>query len=247
MEADGSVVAHMIYDPFGAPLLETYTDTNYSGLDNLNNFTGYAWDEVLGLYFAQNRFYDAATHRFTQEDAIKDGGNWYAYCENDPLNYVDPWGQVTFAIGADFSVAFGLRLAAGAQYAIDTKGNVGIVWYGGIGGGTPNASAAITGTITSAESIFDLAGEGATAGGGIFWYGAEFAAANGMIGLTLSAGVSALLSEAHTEYVYTRVTEIKNSLLKKIIYQAVSEKANGYFEQLTCEQKTLLGIEGAFK
>jgi hypothetical protein len=49
-------------------------------------------DEVLNLYYAQNRFYDAETHRFTQEDATKDGTNWYSYCENNPLNYVDPWG-----------------------------------------------------------------------------------------------------------------------------------------------------------
>ena len=76
----------------GHPLTETYTDTNFSGIDNLNNYTGYTWDETLDLYFAQNRFYDVQNHRFTQEDIIKDGANWYAYCEGNPLVYVDPWG-----------------------------------------------------------------------------------------------------------------------------------------------------------
>lgn len=42
----------MVYDPWGNPLIETYADTNLSGIENLNNFTGYAWDEVLNLYFA---------------------------------------------------------------------------------------------------------------------------------------------------------------------------------------------------
>ena len=94
VDADGEVIAHMIYDPWGNPLVESYTDANLSGLVNRNNYTGYTWDETLGLYFAQNRFYDAENHRFTQEDVIKDGTNWYVYCGNNPINYVDPLGTV---------------------------------------------------------------------------------------------------------------------------------------------------------
>ena len=92
VDADGEVIAHAIYDPWGTPITETYVDSNFSGVDNLTNFTGYTWDEVLGLYFAQNRFYDAETHRFTQEDSIKDGSNWYVYCGNEPGLRCDPWG-----------------------------------------------------------------------------------------------------------------------------------------------------------
>ena len=95
VDADGEVISHTVYDPWGNPLTETYTDANFSGLDNANNFTGYTWDEVLGLYFAQNRFYDAENHRFTQEDTIKDGATWYGYCRNNPLIWVDPFGQKT--------------------------------------------------------------------------------------------------------------------------------------------------------
>ena len=94
VDADGEVVNHMIFDPWGNPLIETYVDANFSGIDNLNNYTGYTWDEVLSIYFAQTRFYDAANHRFTQEDSVKDGVNWYAYCENNPLTRTDPWGTV---------------------------------------------------------------------------------------------------------------------------------------------------------
>ena len=92
VDENGKVISHTIYDPWGNPLTETYTDTNFSGIDNANNFTGYTWDEVLDLYFAQNRFYDPADHRFTQEDPIKDGENWYGYCGNNPINGVDPFG-----------------------------------------------------------------------------------------------------------------------------------------------------------
>ena len=95
MDAAGDVIAHAIYDPWGAPVTETYTDSNFSGIENLTNFTGYTWDEVLGLYFAQNRFYDAESHRFTQEDPIEYGTNWYVYCGNEPMLHVD-W------LGLDF-------------------------------------------------------------------------------------------------------------------------------------------------
>ena len=99
VDENGKVISHTIYDPWGNPLTETYTDTNFSGIDNSNNYTGYTWDEVLDLYFAQNRFYDPADHRFTQEDPIKDGENWYAYCGNNAIAERDMYG---FAKGLSF-------------------------------------------------------------------------------------------------------------------------------------------------
>ena len=105
VDSAGDVIAHAIYDPWGTPITETYTDSNFSGVDNLTNFTGYTWDEVLGLYFAQNRFYDAETHRFTQEDPVKDGSNWFVYCGNEPTLHVDPLGlTVTLVAGASITV-----------------------------------------------------------------------------------------------------------------------------------------------
>ncbi|MBQ7460343.1 MAG: hypothetical protein IJS72_03120 [Oscillospiraceae bacterium] len=92
VDRNGNKIAHAIYDPWGKPLTETYTDANYSGLENLNNFTGYTYDITLALYFAQNRFYDAETHRFTQEDTAKDGTNWYVYCGNSPVYRIDLLG-----------------------------------------------------------------------------------------------------------------------------------------------------------
>ena len=70
----------------------TYFGVNYAGIDNFNNYTGYTYDEVLDLYFAQARFYDPQTKGFTQEDPIKDGLNWYSYVANNPVNFIDSWG-----------------------------------------------------------------------------------------------------------------------------------------------------------
>lgn len=92
MKADGSVISHMMYDEWGAPQTETRQDMNYAGIDNMNNYTGYTYDEVMEIYFAQARFYDPADKRFIQEDPMKDGSNWYAYCGGNPVTWVDPLG-----------------------------------------------------------------------------------------------------------------------------------------------------------
>ena len=97
----GEVISHTIYDPWGKPVTETYMDANFSGMDVQNNYTGYTYDEVLDIYFAQFRFYNADDHRFTQEDPIKDGDNWYLYVENSPLIFVDPLGQYLVEIYLD--------------------------------------------------------------------------------------------------------------------------------------------------
>jgi hypothetical protein len=33
-----------------------------------------------------------AAARFTTEDPVRDGANWFAYVNNDPVNWIDPWG-----------------------------------------------------------------------------------------------------------------------------------------------------------
>jgi uncharacterized protein RhaS with RHS repeats len=38
------------------------------------------------------RDYKAEVGRFTTKDPIRDGNNWYAYVNNDPVNWVDLWG-----------------------------------------------------------------------------------------------------------------------------------------------------------
>jgi hypothetical protein len=47
-----------------------------------------------GLYYFNARWYDASTGRFTSEDPISDGVNWYAYVASNPLGRIDPRGLV---------------------------------------------------------------------------------------------------------------------------------------------------------
>ena len=55
-------------------------------------YTGEYTDSETGLVYLRNRMYDPETGRFTTEDPAKSGVNWYAYCEGNPINFIDPWG-----------------------------------------------------------------------------------------------------------------------------------------------------------
>jgi hypothetical protein len=44
------------------------------------------------LYYFDSRWYDPNLGRFITEDPARDGGNWFAYCGNNPLNFTDPTG-----------------------------------------------------------------------------------------------------------------------------------------------------------
>ncbi len=47
-----------------------------------------------GQYYYNARWYDLNLGRFTTEDPISDGLNWYAYANNNPLRFVDPTGLI---------------------------------------------------------------------------------------------------------------------------------------------------------
>jgi RHS repeat-associated protein len=57
-------------------------------------FTGQRRDPESGLYSYRTRHYSPAWGRFLQPDPLgyAAGANLYAYVDNDPLNWVDPWG-----------------------------------------------------------------------------------------------------------------------------------------------------------
>ncbi len=83
----GSDSGNLTYDPFGN-LVEITDD-----VENHNHrFTGKPIDST-GLYYFGARFYDPTIGRFITMDPAKDGRNWYVYCNNNPLMYVDPDGK----------------------------------------------------------------------------------------------------------------------------------------------------------
>ncbi|MBP3554250.1 MAG: RHS repeat-associated core domain-containing protein [Clostridia bacterium] len=46
-----------------------------------------------GNIYLRARYYNADLGRFTQEDPIRDGRNWYSYCDSNPVVRIDRTGQ----------------------------------------------------------------------------------------------------------------------------------------------------------
>jgi RHS repeat-associated protein len=79
----------MEYDAFGAAVSRTGTTNTQAGF--AGNW-GYQTDAESEYQLLGHRYYDPATGRFLTRDPIRDGRNWYGYCENNPHNWVDPEG-----------------------------------------------------------------------------------------------------------------------------------------------------------
>lgn len=100
--ATGQVVQRIDYDPLGAIL----NDSN-PGFQPFGFGSG-LYDPHTELTRFGARDYDAVSGRWTAPDPLRFGGslNLYVHCENDPVNRVDPRGEVAWAfLGKGLAVA----------------------------------------------------------------------------------------------------------------------------------------------
>jgi RHS repeat-associated protein len=107
---EGTIVEGYTYGPFGRAFVmygingagtdgnwlteDTTSILPYSPLGNPYMFTARRWDYNANLYYYRFRDYQPDLGRFCQPDPLGyiDGMNLYAYCGNNPLNWIDPWG-----------------------------------------------------------------------------------------------------------------------------------------------------------
>ena len=84
----GTVIKNYEYNSFGVQKSET-DDAD----ENPYRYSGEYYDAESGYTYLRARYYDPDTGRFISEDPALDGENWYVYCDNDPVNMVDPTGM----------------------------------------------------------------------------------------------------------------------------------------------------------
>ncbi len=101
VDANGAVVAHREYDPFG----RTNVATGPLVHDLHFWFSTKCLDEETGLYYYGERFYSPELMRWLNRDPIEERGgiNLYAVCKNNMISGVDAFGLVysIYAIRAD--------------------------------------------------------------------------------------------------------------------------------------------------
>ena len=124
----GDVVRSYEYDAFGV-------ETNPASSDsNPWRYCGEYWDKETGSYYLRFRNYQPKIGRFTSEDPIRDGLNWYTYSYNNPVYFVDTSGLKPYsvnAIGDKNKGKFNLYVSPQWLDAVQT----GIGWIPAVGWG----------------------------------------------------------------------------------------------------------------
>ena len=160
----GVLTAQYEYDAWGKVISITdgngneITDTNNIGLLNPFRYRGYYYDSETGLYYLMSRYYDPVTRRFINADgyfqsggSILDG-NMSAYCRNNPITFIDPYGETVYTFGVSGFISAIAGFSGSIYYACDDKGNSGIYFSyidydKSMGVGELSASVGITGSI----------------------------------------------------------------------------------------------------
>jgi RHS repeat-associated protein len=97
---NGVVAEKYRYSPFGRTTIYDGSGSEIarSAIGNPYMFTARRMDEESGLYYYRARMYKPEIGRFLQTDPLGyiDTINPYAYCANNPLNWIDPWGWFHF-------------------------------------------------------------------------------------------------------------------------------------------------------
>ena len=90
----GTVMEKYEYDVYGKVIIRDRNGTvlSQSAIKNPIMFQGQRYDEETGLYYFKSRYYDPEHGRFITRDPAGEGINLYAFVNNNPINFVDPFG-----------------------------------------------------------------------------------------------------------------------------------------------------------
>lgn len=175
----GSVVAAYTYDTWGRLVSiknGSGTDITYNttsiGYINPIRYRGYYYDNETGFYYLQSRYYDPMIGRFINADSQLNVGegplgcNLFAYCGNDPVNFIDTSGSIPFMV---ITAAIGIVVGAiaGGIIAAISGGDVcaGII-LGSLAGGLIGlgagalAGAMLAGSVVASTSAVVAGGSG---------------------------------------------------------------------------------------
>ena len=170
LNQSGTQIVSYQYDPWGKVLSVDGSEASTIGQLNPIRYRGYYYDTETGFYYLQSRYYDPTVRRFLNPDTLilEDAKiDLISYCKNNPVNYVDPSGNVVFYYGWSVSGSLGYHGEAAIVMAFDSQGGAAPFLMTAEGVGLVNASAGqVIGVIWDADSIEDIESEGSLLGAG---------------------------------------------------------------------------------
>jgi RHS repeat-associated protein len=193
IDGSGNQVVSYTYSTWGEVLSVTGSLAGTLGAKNPYRYRGYQIDSETGLYYLQSRYYNPQLGRFLNADNQFDenagfaGNNFFTYCANNPIIFMDHTGAsitlILILIGTLVGASVGGYFAARAS-----KQKLGYVngWWvvGGIlaGGGTGALIGWSVGAAANALGAALTAGSGGTLSTTIYanWQSAEQALRNSM-------------------------------------------------------------------
>ena len=102
IDRNGRKIVNYEYGPWGEVISIAGNQT--IALKNPLRYRGYYFDNETGFYYLNSRYYDPEIGRFLNADGYVStgqgivGNNMFAYCNNNPVNYLDQNGEFALAI-----------------------------------------------------------------------------------------------------------------------------------------------------
>ncbi|MDR9403652.1 MAG: RHS repeat-associated core domain-containing protein, partial [Halothece sp. Uz-M2-17] len=114
-DLSGNVANTYLYDPYGSVINQLEIQ------QNSYKFTGEQFDRELENYYLRARYYDPVTGRFVSRDPFAGflerplSLNDYLYTEGNPINAIDPSGEVSFLEYRVLYTGFALGLLSAVE------------------------------------------------------------------------------------------------------------------------------------
>ena len=158
-DTNGTKIVEYAYDAWGNCTIKGTTTNYVVAHANPIRYRGYYYDENTKLYYLNARYYSPEFRRFISPDDTYyldpenvNGLNLYCYCNNDPVNFVDPSGRSwkSFWNGVeDWFEQHWIELAVGVGFVI---GGAALAFFTA-GMGTAGVLAAGSALLSSAKAV----------------------------------------------------------------------------------------------
>lgn len=162
---DGNGVVKGKYSYTGYGECDIITDENSIASINPFRYRGYYFEKSTGLYYLKSRYYDTEVGRFITFDALEnldpehiDGLNLYAYCNNNPIMFIDETGEMPKWLSTSLKIVAGVAVIAGCVVgAVFSGGALSVVLAGAALGAASNGISAGISTLVSGGNVHDFA------------------------------------------------------------------------------------------